>query len=189
MTRNYDAVVIGCSFGGVAALERILPGLPADFPVPVVVVVHMGVEGINMLRDLLARHSRLRVVEAGELAAVAPGSVYVAPPGYHLLIEEDCTFSLSVDAKVSYARPSIDVLFESAADAYGERLIGVVLTGANSDGSHGLRAISAAGGLCLVQEPDTAEAREMPLAAIATGVVDHVVPLDNMAEYLIKAVS
>lgn len=189
MVRNHDAVVIGCSSGGVAALERILPGLTADFPVPVVVVVHMGAEGMNMLPELLMRHSRLPVVEAGELAAVAPGFVYVAPPGYHLLIEEDFTFSLSVDAKVSYSRPSIDVLFESAADAYGERLIGIILTGANSDGSQGLRAINAAGGLCLAQEPATAEARDMPLAAIATGVVDHVVPLDGMADFLVRIVS
>lgn len=189
MASRFDAVVIGCSSGGVAALERILSGLPADFHLAVVVVLHMGVDGISLLPDLLARHSRLPVVEAAEMAVVVPGWVYVAPPGYHLLIEEDRTFSLSVDAKVSYARPSIDVLFESAADAYGERLIGVILTGANSDGSQGLRAINAAGGLCLAQEPAAAEAREMPLAAIATGVVDHVVPLDDMADFLVKAVS
>lgn len=189
MARRYDAVVMGCSSGGVAALERILSGLPADFHLAVVVVLHMGADGMSMLPDLLARHCRLPVIEAAEMAIVMSGSVYVAPPGYHLLIEEDHTFSLSVDAKVSYARPSIDVLFESAADAYGERLVGVILTGANSDGSQGLRAISAVGGLCLAQQPASAEAREMPLAAIATGVVDHIVPLDDMADFLVKAVS
>lgn len=183
---RYQAVVVGCSTGGLAALERFLPLLPADLPAVLVVVMHSAPESRNLLVDLLARRCRLAVKEAEEKEALLPGTIYVAPPGYHLLIEDDLSFSLSVDAKVSYARPSVDVLFESAANVYGEQLVGIVLTGANHDGSAGLAAIATAGGMCLVQEPSTAEAHSMPEAALQACPAARAVSLDELATILIE---
>ncbi|MBS4097351.1 MAG: chemotaxis protein CheB [Sulfuricella sp.] len=183
---HYQAVAIGCSTGGLAALEAILPALPADFPAALLVVMHSAPESRNLLVDLLARRCKLPVQEAEEKESVDPGKIYVAPPGYHLLIEDDHTFSLSNDAKVSYARPSLDVLFEAAADVYGSHLVGVVLTGANHDGAGGLKAIAAAGGLCLVQDPATAEARTMPESALKACPQARSVPLDELATVLIE---
>ena len=183
---RYQAIVVGCSTGGLAALERFLPLLPADLPVSLVVVMHYATESRNLLVDLLARRCHLAVKEAEEKEALLPATIYVAPPGYHLLIEDDRSFSLSVDAKVSYARPSVDVLFEAAAAVYGERLVGVILTGANHDGAAGLRAIAAAGGLCLVQEPASAEARAMPEAALQACPQARSVALDELATILIE---
>lgn len=188
MTGHFEAVAIGCSTGGLAALERILPRLPAGFPAALIVVMHTVPESRNLLVELLGKRCRLPVQEAQERSEILPGRIYVAPPGYHLLVEDDRTFSLSSDPKVSYARPSVDVLFESAAHAYGERLVGIVLTGANHDGSAGLRAIAEAGGLCLVQEPSGAEARTMPEAALQASQAARSVPLEQMAETLIEVV-
>jgi len=179
-----DAVVIGCSAGGLEALREILPGLPADFPVPVIVVAHSGMDGDLLMAEVLERDCPLRVSGASEKEVAVPGHVYIAPGGYHLLIEADGSFSLSVDPKVCNCRPSIDVLFESAADAYGERLIGVLLTGANHDGSRGLLAIRRAGGVGVVQDPATALVATMPQAAIDIDGADHVVPLRDIAGFL-----
>lgn len=183
---RYQAVAVGCSTGGLAALERFLPFLPADFPAVVVVVMHTAPESRNLLVDLLARRCAMAVKEAEEKEIARPGKIYIAPPGYHLLVEDDRSFSLSVDAKVCYARPSLDVLFETAADAWGSHLVGIVLTGANNDGSAGLHAIGAAGGLCLVQEPTSAEARTMPEAALKTCPGARAVGLDELANILIE---
>lgn len=185
-SRIFHAVVVGCSAGGLDALRRVLAPLPATFPVPIVVVAHMAPDGGSMLAELLDKVCRLAVVQAHEKMAAEPGQVYVCPAGYHLLVEEDQTFSLSVDDRVCNVRPAIDVLFESAADAWGERLIGIVLTGANSDGTAGLLAIKAAGGYGLVEDPAHAYAATMPRSAIEAGAADCVLALDAMPDHLMK---
>lgn len=187
--RRYGAIVIGCSSGGLDALGRILSPLPPGFPLPVVVVMHMPQDGQNLLPEVLGQDCRIPVVEAADKDLIAPGRIYTAPPGYHLLIEGDETFSLSVDPKVNMSRPSADVLFETAADTYGERLVAIVLSGASRDGSKGIIAVSAAGGLCVAQQPETAVASEMPGSAIATGKINIVLSPDDMAEFLMKEVA
>ncbi|MGZ4968917.1 MAG: chemotaxis protein CheB [Methylobacter sp.] len=179
--RSAEAVVIGCSAGGLDALRIVLNALPAEFAAAVIIVAHTVPDGVSMLPGLLAKTCLLPVSEAVEREPVLPGHVYMAPPNYHLLIEPQRIFALSVDERVCFARPSIDVLFHSAADAYGDRLTGVILTGANHDGAQGLNAIKAAGGFTLVQEPDSAYADAMPKAAIATGAVDKIMPLHALA--------
>ena len=180
----YRAAVVGCSAGGLEALRRLLGPMPADLALSVVVVAHMAEDGESLLVELLAKSCRLPVVEAEERAPVRRGRVHVAPPGYHLLVETDGTFSLSHDEKVNNVRPAIDVLFQSAADTWRSALVGILLTGANSDGTEGLKAIRRRGGLCVVQDPDTAFADTMPRAAVTAGVADHVLALDGMADFL-----
>ncbi len=181
---HYSAIVIGVSFGGLQALQTILPPLPADFPVPIMVVQHHDPQADDFLARHLDSHCSLRVKVAAEKEKATAGTIYLAPPNYHLLIEDDHTFSLSYDEKVNYARPSIDVLFESGADVYGKKLIGVILTGANSDGSKGLRCIKQCGGIAVVQEPLSATAASMPEAAIAATQVDYITPLDQIGALL-----
>ena len=178
------AIVIGASAGAVHALSRILPALPADFPLPVLIVVHVPADRSD-LAPLFGTRCRVAVREAEDKAPILPGVVCFAPPGYHLLVEEDHTMSLSVDEPVLYARPSIDVLFESAADAYGAGLVGVILTGANEDGAEGLRAVVAAGGTALVEDPATAAAPTMPRAALARSGGARPMPLDAIAAHLV----
>lgn len=175
------AVVVGCSAGGVQALRLLLSGLAQNLPVPVLVVCHTGSEDVDMLIDVLAAQSCLPVREATERQRPVPGTVHIAPAGYHLLIEADGRFALSVDRRVCFSRPSIDVLFESAAAHYQQALIGVVLTGANDDGALGLKTIRAHHGLAIVQSPDSAEAAIMPAAAIRIAGADHIVPLADIA--------
>lgn len=184
MGSNFQAVVIGVSTGGVQALKKLLGPLPADFPLPVLVVQHIGPDAGSGLARLLDEYCLLRVKEADEQDAILPGTVYLAPPNYHLLVERDGCLALSADPHVSYARPSVDVLFESAAEVFGPQLIGIVLTGANSDGSRGLQRVKQHGGLAIVQDPADAEAWQMPQAALAATRVDHVVDLDRMAVLL-----
>jgi two-component system chemotaxis response regulator CheB len=179
-----QAIVIGCSAGGLTALQRVLPGLDTRLGVPVVICCHTGSADVTILVDLLGRHASLPVVEANERAPADPGVIHVAPSGYHLMIEPNFHFSLSVDAKVAYARPSIDVLFETAADAWQDGLIAVLLTGANSDGAQGLVAVRRAGGYALVQDPLTAEADVMPLAGLEAAGADACLPLDAIAAKL-----
>jgi two-component system chemotaxis response regulator CheB len=189
MMARYDAIVIGCSSGGLDVLGRILSPLPPDFPLPVIVVMHLPQDGNSLLPEVLGKNCRMQVLEAEDKDPIVPGRIYTAPPGYHLQVEEDETFSLSVDPKVNMSRPSVDVLFETAADTYGERLIAIVLSGANRDGSHGIIAVSDAGGLCVAQQPETAAASEMPGGAIATGKINVVLSPDDMAEFLMKEVA
>jgi Chemotaxis response regulator containing a CheY-like receiver domain and a methylesterase domain len=179
-----DAVVVGCSAGGFEALEQLLPTLPVDFRPPLVVVSHTASSDVLMLVELLARRSALPVAPARERTPVAPGQVHVAPSGYHLLITEDQRFALSVDPRVRYVRPAIDVLFESAAWCYRRRLVAVVLTGANDDGADGLVAVRAHGGIGIVQNPAEAVASVMPAAAIERAGADHIVPLAAIAPLL-----
>lgn len=189
MSSNFRAVVVGVSSGGVQALTTLLGSLPADFPLPLLVVQHIGAEAGDGLARLLDAQGPLCVKEADEQEIPRPGCVYLAAPNYHLLVEPDGRLALSAEAPVSYARPSIDVLFESAAEAWGPALIGVVLTGANHDGSRGLVRIKARGGIAIVQDPADAEAAQMPqaaLAALAAANVgaDHVVALPAISALL-----
>ena len=184
MLLGYDAIVIGSSAGGFAALAEVLPRLPAALPQTVVVVQHLHPDCGEYLVEFLGQRCALPVKEAEDKEPILPGVIYLAAARYHLLIERDRTFALSADDKVHYARPSIDVLFESAAAAYGSKLIGVVLTGANADGAAGLAAIKSRGGLAVVQDPTTAEVSFMPHAALAATTVDHVLDLNAIGRLL-----
>lgn len=183
---RYEAIVVGVSAGGMEALCTILPSLPANFSCPVIIVQHMHPESGGYLPTILNKKCQTTVKEADEKEQIGPGVIYIAPPNYHLLIEKDRTFSLSLEEPVNFSRPSIDVLFESAADAYRERLVGVILTGANKDGSRGLKRIKEMGGLAIVQDPLTAEIDSMPRAAISAVNVDYVLPLDQIGPFLVK---
>lgn len=178
------AIAIGCSAGGLAALQCVLPALDRRLAVPVVVCCHTGSADVSLLVELLARVSALPVVEAAERAPADPGVVHVAPSGYHLLVEPNAHFALSVDARVTYARPSIDVLFETAADTWQSGLVAVLMTGANSDGAMGLRAVRAAGGYAVIQEPATAVSDVMPLAGLDIAGADACLPLEHIAQRL-----
>lgn len=182
--RKYQAVAIGVSSGGMQALKLILGQLPADFPLPLLVVQHISPDAGDGLARLLDELCAIRVKEADEQDKICPATAYLAPANYHMLVDKNGILELSADPPVSYARPSIDVLFESAAEAYGPALIGVVLTGANSDGSAGLRTVKQRGGVAIVQDPEDAAAKPMPLAALAATAVDHVVPLAGIASLL-----
>jgi len=179
----YQIVVVGTSLGGLNALEVLLAGLPATFPVPLVVVQHRGVGSDGILRMALQRRTPLRVREPHDKDPILPGRIYLAPPDYHLLVDEG-SFALSTDRPVCHARPSIDVLFETAANTYGGDTIGVVLTGASSDGARGAAAIKSYGGLVIIQAPETAESAVMPRAAIAATLADAVLPLPEIALFL-----
>jgi two-component system chemotaxis response regulator CheB len=179
-----EAVAVGASAGALEALSAILPGLPADYPLPVFVVVHLPPDRDSLMARLLQDSSRIKVREAEDKEAIEPGTVYLAPPDYHLLIEPDRRLSLSGEEPVLFSRPSIDVMFETAAEAYGPGLVGVVLTGANSDGARGLRAIRAAGGTVLVQRPDAATSSAMPRAALDACPEALALTLQEIAEHL-----
>ncbi|WP_207687602.1 chemotaxis protein CheB [Desulfonema limicola] len=183
---QYSAIVIGVSAGGMDALNIILSLLPKDFPVPIMIVQHISPVSDNYLVKFLDNACRIKVKEAGEKIKPEQGTAYIAPPNYHLLVETDKSLSLSVDEKVNFARPSVDVLFETAADAYGKNLIGIILTGANKDGSMGLKKIKKYKGLTIVQSPETAAADEMPKSAIAAVDVDFILPLNSIASFLCK---
>lgn len=183
--KKYEAIVIGVSAGGMKALGIIIPKLPNGFGLPVIIVQHREKDANNFLAEYLNKLSNVQVKEAKLRESINTGTIYFAPGGYHLLIEDDKTFTFSVEPLVNYARPSIDVLFESAAYVYGERLIGVILTGANRDGTQGLKKIKEAGGVTIVQDPETAEYDQMPLAAIQATKVDHILKLNDIAPYLI----
>ena len=181
---SHDLVVVGASWGGLAALGLVLSGLPRDFGAAVAIAQHRGVEpGDAVLADALGRKSALPVREVHDKDPIVPGWVHVAPSDYHLLVEQGGTFALSTDPREQYSRPSIDVLFESAADAYGASVIGIVLTGANEDGAAGLARIAERGGVAIVQDPETAEAREMPEAAIAAAPAT-VLPLERIGPFV-----
>ena len=181
---RYEAIVLGVSAGGIQALATITPALPEDYTLPLIVVQHMAKDSDGYLSVYLNDLSPILVKEAEDKEPIRQGTVYVAPPGYHLLIEHDRTLALSVDPLVNCARPAIDVLFESAADVYGRRLIGVILTGGNADGSHGLKRIKDRGGVAVVQDPDTAESACMPQAAIGAVQVDRILKLDEIGPFL-----
>jgi two-component system chemotaxis response regulator CheB len=187
MTRGrhgYDLVALGASAGGLNAVCHLLKLLPPDFSVPMVLVQHRSKES-RALAEVLQDCTKLRVIEVDDKQPLEPRTVYVAPPDYHLLID-DGQFSLSTEDLVLFSRPSIDVFFDSAADAYGAGVIGVVLTGANSDGSKGLLKIVARGGQAIVQDPTTAEVNVMPASAQATVSKALVLSIEGIAQHLTK---
>ena len=179
-----ELIVVGTSLGGLNALSTLLGKLPATLRVPVVIVQHRGSGGDGSLARLLADRSALAVVDAEDKMPLEPARAYLAPPDYHLMIESRGLVALSTDAPVRSARPSIDVLFESAAHVYGASLIGVVLTGASADGADGLRFIKERGGVAVIEDPATAECATMPAAALAATPVASVLPISRMAQYL-----
>jgi len=181
---RHRAVVIGLSAGGLSALKVLLPLIPMDFPLSLVVVQHLHPQQDSSFFENAGGLCLLPVREAEEKQPVMPGSVYFAPANYHLMIESDRSFSLSVDEKVNFSRPSIDVLFESAADAYGAGLIGRILTGASRDGAAGLRRIKENGGFTIVQDPATAEFPVMPSAALDETEVDRVMNIPEIGRFL-----
>lgn len=185
MRPSTQAIVIGASAGAVEALSAILPALPSDFALPVLIVVHVPPGRNNALVPLFAAKCRVPVREAQDKEAIEGGAIYFAPPEYHLLVEIDHTLTLSADPPVLHSRPSIDVLFESAADAYGPALAGVVLTGANADGAAGLKAIAEAGGLAFVEDPAGAHVATMPRAALEACASARPTPLAELASHLI----
>lgn len=189
MKFKYEAIATGVSAGGMEALKIMLTPLPANFPLPLIIVQHMHPYSENYLVHFLNERCRLQVKEAEEKEPILPGIIYIAPPNYHLLIESDRTFSLTVSEKVNHARPSIDVTFETAARVYRKRLIGIILTGANTDGGLGLKQIKVNGGLVIVQDPATAAVDSMPRAAIAETAVDYILPLQKIGPLLEKIAS
>jgi two-component system chemotaxis response regulator CheB len=181
-------VVVGTSAGGLRALETILRDLPAAFSVPIVCVQHRARESTDAFPAVLARATKLPVREIDDEEPLSAPGVFLAPPDYHVLVEPG-RLVLSTDDPVSFSRPSIDVLFETAADAYGPNVIAVLLTGANADGARGVARVKQAGGIAIVQDPQTAEAPEMPAAAISAAVIDRVLPLDDIASELSRRVA
>lgn len=167
-------------------MKAILPVLPAGFSMPVIIVQHISATSNSYWIEMLDNLCELHVKEADEKEKIQQGYVYIAPPNYHLLVERDETLSLSADKRINFARPSIDVLFESAADVYKERLIGVILTGANNDGTEGAQRIKKHGGLVIVQDPETAESAFMPASAIEKSPVDHILSLERITDILIE---
>lgn len=178
---TYRLIVVGGSAGAIAALGMLLPVFDPGYPLPVVIAIHLHPLQDRYFLSYFSERCGLTVKEADEKELIQPGFVYFAPPNYHLLIEDDLTFSLSIDAKVNFSRPSIDVLFESAADAYGPGVIAVSLTGANNDGADGMRRIKEKGGTAVVQDPKTAENSFMPHSVIEATPVDHILPIAGIS--------
>lgn len=186
--RRYAIVVVGASWGGLEAITRLVGRLPEEFPVPVVVIQHRGRDSQPLLAELLQERTPLRVREPQDKEPLRPGNVYVAPADYHLLVAGD-HLTLKTDAPVRYSRPSIDVTFSSAAETLGPGVIGIVLTGANSDGSLGLRSIVDHGGAAIIQDPATAEMPVMPRAAQVAVPEAPVVPVDEIAFRLVSLIN
>lgn len=182
--RHFDAIVIGASAGGVAALRAVLRALPADLPVPVLIVIHLPRDRPSSISEVLDGDCALPVREAIDKQPLLPGTVTFAPPDYHLLVEDRDTLALSVDEPVLFSRPAIDPLFESAADTFGERLLAVLLTGASSDGSQGVAAVREQGGTAWIQLPADAVAPLMPASALSHAGADAVLTLDALCQRL-----
>jgi two-component system, chemotaxis family, protein-glutamate methylesterase/glutaminase len=185
---GFDIVALASSAGGFRALTQVLTPLSEDFPVPVVIVQHLDPRHSSLMAQILSRRTRLCVVEARDGETVQPGYVYVAPPDRHLLVNGDRTMSLTQTELVHFVRPSADLLFESVAAAFRNRAIGVVLTGTGKDGSMGISAIKKMGGTVIAQDEGTSEFFGMPAAAIGTGNVDFVLPLEDISSALISLV-
>jgi two-component system, chemotaxis family, protein-glutamate methylesterase/glutaminase len=184
----YDVVALAASAGGLTAIRLILESLPSDFPAAIVAVQHLDPRHRSLLAGILARHTLLRVKEAEEGDRITGGTVYIAPPDHHLLLNANGSLSLTQTELVHFLRPSADLLFESVAASFKERAIAVVLTGSGSDGSMGIQAIKKMGGTVIVQDEKTSEFAGMPAGAIATGCADFVLPLDEIADALVHLV-
>jgi two-component system chemotaxis response regulator CheB len=183
---EFEAVVIGCSAGGIEALTVILPSLPRDIPWPVLIVQHISPDMDGFFVRFLDESCQVKVKEAEDGEDIQPGIIYIAPANYHLLVEKDRTLSLSVDSRVNYSRPSIDVLFETASWVYQKNLVGILLTGASADGSHGLKSIQEQGGMTVVQDPSTAAVPFMPQSALDLIKVDQLLSLEKISTLLRK---
>ena len=183
---HIEAVVIGTSAGAIASLSHLLPPLAQDFPLAILVAVHVPADQPHSISNLLQAKCRITVKEAEDKEPILPGTVYFAPPDYHVLVEDDRRLSLSNEEAVNFSRPSIDVLFESAADVYRENLLAVILTGANHDGAQGARAVGMAGGTVVVQDPDSATARTMPEAALAACPTAKTLSLADLTDLLVS---
>ena len=187
-TDRFEILAVASSAGGISALRNLLGGLPADFAVPVVVVQHLDPRHQTVIAEVIGRHTALHVKLADADESIKPGVVYVAPPDRHLLVNASRTLSLSHSALVHFVRPSADLLFESVAGAYGAGVIACVLTGTGGDGAMGVRAVKACGGTVIAQDPRTAEFAGMPEAAIATGDVDFVLPVEEIGDVVVGLV-
>lgn len=177
---------MGVSSGGLNAMKILFSLLPVNFGVPIILVQHISARSDNQWINLLNGKTNLHIKEADEKEKIETGNIYVAPANYHLMIEKNKTFSLTIDERVNFARPSIDVMFESAAETYRDKLIGVVLTGSNNDGTKGIKRIQEYGGLTIVQDPQTAESPYMPASAIAAIKPDYILPLEDIIKLLLK---
>jgi len=182
---QYEAVVIGVSAGGLRALSEILNGLPENYPLPLIVIQHRSKEERTLLEEVLQAKCAISIKQADEKETIKGGTVYFAPPDYHLLVERDHSFSLTCDEPVNFSRPSIDLLFETASEVYKDKLVGVILTGANSDGAAGIQAIQQRGGLTIAQDPETSHFPDMPRAAIDTGSVQHILTAPAIKYFLL----
>jgi two-component system chemotaxis response regulator CheB len=181
-----EAIVIGASAGGVEALLNILSPLRGGFVLPIIVVLHLPDARRSQLAEVFARRVSMPVLEAHDKTRVEAGTLYFAASGYHLSVEQDRSFSLSLEPRVHYSRPAIDFLFESAADAYGPALAAVLLTGASQDGARGLAQVKRRGGLTIVQDPDEAQVATMPLAALDIHQPDHILPIRGIGRLLVE---
>lgn len=184
--RKIEAIVIGASAGGIKALLFLLDVLPSNFPVPVIILVHMPSTRESHLIDVFQHHMSIKVATAEDKDYIVPGYVYFAGPGYHLSIERDRSFSVSCEEPVHYSRPSIDILMLSAADTYGESLAGILLTGASQDGAEGMARIHEMGGLTIIQDPHEAEISTMPQSALDLFTPDFVLPLREIQQLIFK---
>lgn len=180
----FKAVVIGCSAGGLGALKKILDGLPETYPVPIIVIQHRSSDQTELLEEVLRYKCRIAIRQANEKEKLRSGFVYIAPPAYHLLIESDETFSLTSDMRVRHSMPSIDVTFESAAEVFGPKIVGIIMTGASNDGSDGIKAIKKSGGITIAQDPGEAQFPFMPQSAISTRHVDFILSTDAIGKFL-----
>ncbi len=180
---GYDIVVVGTSWGGLAALRALVATLPSGYDIPTAIVQHRHRDSDGLLARFLQEHTQLQVCEIEDKQPLEGGRIFVAPANYHMLVEQG-HFSLSTEAPVRYSRPSIDVALTSAADSYGHRAVGIVLTGANADGAEGLRRIADSGGLAVVQDPDSAEVATMPRAALTAVPKARVFALDRLGAFL-----
>lgn len=187
-SKKYKAIVIGTSAGGLFALSRLLEKFPPQYPLPVVIVQHRSKDQKELLEEVLQLKCRIMIKQADEKERIKNNIVYIAPPDYHLLIESDETFSLTADEHVRYSRPSIDVLFETAAMTFSQGLIAIILTGANNDGSAGIVTVKKYGGLTIAQDPQEAQFPYMPRAAIATGSVTEVRTLEQIQDFLLNTI-
>lgn len=179
-------IVIGTSYGGLQAIRIIVNELPKNFKTPIIIVLHIGNNNINTFLSLLNRSSNLRVKEAEEKELIKPKTIYFAPPNYHLQVEDKYSLSLSTAQKINYSRPAIDVLFETAAWTFQNQLLGILLTGSNSDGAEGLKTIKKFGGTTIVENPETAYAKTMPEAGIRKSTPDYILNLDEIAKIIIE---
>ena len=184
--QKYKAIVVGASAGGLYAISYIVEKLPQRYPLPIIVVQHRAKDQKDLLEEVLQSKSRIRIKQADEKESIESNIVYIAPPDYHLLIEKDETFSLSSDVPVHFSRPSINVLFETAAKVFTNTLIGIILTGASSDGAAGIVAVKNHGGLTIAQDPVEAQFPFMPTASIETKEVQHIWILPEIQNFLLK---